>query len=501
MGFIEDYKQLMYSLLDTGNYEQAKLLQTNVRKLANFYDEEMCYLEALVAYSEYHFPIALFWAEKGYQMNSDYAPIKKLIEILYDQEIDFSNYQLVFPSDVSFLNKKLRIVIHCGLLPYMDYVVGLFKEIFESLGHEVFLYRHDDENIYEQFQNYLTFGVDGSICFNNAGWFLSLCEFGNLCEYYHIPNLNYLYDHPFFYDDSMKSAPSNGIVSCVDQKHSNYIKKFYPNVKQTFFFPLGGDELPLALDKAWKDRSIEVLYVGTLKLSADFPNDDFSTMAIEKLTKNTYLTTDEAIIELFQSLSNDEMELYFPEYADCVEESKYNDMVLRDVVKKYCKIDLNVNSIYRAGAVMQLAGAGIPVTVYGGGWDDIASTNENIHYMGTVSAAECVEKICDTKIVLNSMPWFKEGFHDRIANAMLNRAVCVTDPSEYTLQRFTDGEDIVYYSLDHMDMLPSIVLSILNDEKKAEYIIENAYKKARFTETWQNRGMEYLHRLMNNDFS
>lgn len=502
MGFIEDYKKLMYSLFDSGDYEQAKMLQMNARQLKDMYDEEMCYLESLVAYSYSRFPLALFWAEKGLQMNPQYEPVKKMIEIICDRDIDFDHYQLQFPFDISFINKKLRIVLHCGLLPTMDYTAGIFKDIFEELGHEVFLFNHKDESILSSFvQFFNNGGIDGSICFNNGGWFLSNQEYGNFYDYYHIPNLNYLFDHPFFYEDCMKKAPKEGIVSCVDRKQSNYLKRFYPNIQSTFFFPLGGHESPHALDIPWKERSIDVLYVGTLKLSDEIVENSFYQKVFVKLTTDTHLMTDEAIVEVFQSLSDEEMHEYFPEYANDIELSKKDELILRDVVEKYCKVDLNVNSVYRAGAVMQLAGAGIPVTIYGPGWDALAQLNENIHLMGTITAAECVEKACEAKVVLNSMPWFKDGFHDRVANAMLNRAVCVTDPTEYTLQRYTDGEDILYYSLNHMDELPGIVSSILNDPDRAERIIDHAYRKAQLTETWQNRGMEYLYRLMNRDFT
>lgn len=121
MDFVEEYKSLIYSLLYNGEYEQAIMLRNSARKIWKSYDEEMCYIEALVEYSTYHFPLALFWAERGYRINPDYQPNKEFIELLRNEVIEFSDYNYLFPYDVSFLNKKLRIIIHCGVSPLMDY--------------------------------------------------------------------------------------------------------------------------------------------------------------------------------------------------------------------------------------------------------------------------------------------------------------------------------------------------------------------------------------------
>lgn len=501
MDFVEEYKSLIYSLLYNGEYEQAIMLRNSARKIWKSYDEEMCYIEALVEYSTYHFPLALFWAERGYRINPDYQPNKEFIELLRNEVIEFSDYNYLFPYDVSFLNKKLRIIIHCGVSPLMDYTGKLFMEVFEALGHDVFMFRHDvEKDIYKEFLSFASKGVDGSICFNNFGWFISLDGIDDFYEFYHVNNLNYLFDHPLYYIGSLRKAPKEGIVSCVDWKHVNFINRFFPNIKQNFFFPLGGEEFPESCNKSWKERCIDVLFVGTYEMNTNGPNDDFSDRVYQKLAANTSMLVDDAIIETFQSLSEKEMGMFFPEYSNCVDEVKKDKNILQFIVERYCDIDLNNTSFFREKAVISLANAGIKVTIYGRGWENIASEYRNIQWGGAISVKECIAKICEAKIVLNVMPWFKDGIHDRVANAMLNRAVCITDPTEYLLERYTDQEDIIYFSLDYIEELPKLVSDILCNENKAELLLNNAYQKAKFTETWQNRGIEYIYRLMNGDF-
>ena len=98
----------------------------------------------------------------------------------------------------------------------------------------------------------------------------------------------------------------------------------------------------------------------------------------------------------------------------------------------------------------------------------------------------------DAKIALNVMPWFKDGVHDRIFTAMLQKAVALTDDSKYLREQFTDGEDIVYFSLEEREHLPDIIRMLLRDEEKLMRIAENGYRQACEKNTWRVRTQELL---------
>ena len=70
---------------------------------------------------------------------------------------------------------------------------------------------------------------------------------------------------------------------------------------------------------------------------------------------------------------------------------------------------------------------------------------------------------------------------------MLQGAVSLTDDSLYLRENFTDREDIMFYSLSHLNALPDIVHSVLSDETLAEQIRSNAYEKACLQHTWLQR--------------
>ena len=49
---------------------------------------------------------------------------------------------------------------------------------------------------------------------------------------------------------------------------------------------------------------------------------------------------------------------------------------------------------------------------------------------------------------------------ERIANAMLNYSVCVTDETSYINRHFVAGENIVTFNLDNIDKLPDKIRTV-----------------------------------------
>ena len=85
------------------------------------------------------------------------------------------------------------------------------------------------------------------------------------------------------------------------------------------------------------------------------------------------------------------------------------------------------------------------------------------------------------------MPWFKEGAHDRVFNAMANGSICVTDHSSYLDKILTDGENTVFYDLKDLDALPPKIDSLLKNPEKMEKMAANGYRLTIKEHTWYAR--------------
>ena len=96
------------------------------------------------------------------------------------------------------------------------------------------------------------------------------------------------------------------------------------------------------------------------------------------------------------------------------------------------------------------------------------------------------------KSSLNVMRWHKDGFTERIANALLQKSVVVTDRTTYLEQNFINDEEMLIFGLDKIKELPHRIRLILSDEQLRGSIAERGYKKAKEQHTWNKRAEDLL---------
>ncbi|MBO5486459.1 MAG: glycosyltransferase family 1 protein, partial [Eubacterium sp.] len=165
---------------------------------------------------------------------------------------------------------------------------------------------------------------------------------------------------------------------------------------------------------------------------------------------------------------------------------------LRDTIRLFQDMDGMLRSQVRANVVKTLADNDIKVHIYGEGWQFLDCKQENLILHDRIPFDETIPLIADAKIVLNVMPWFKSGVHDRVYSAMLNECACLTDSSEYMNRTLTDGEQAIFYSLEHLEELPDRVKGYLREPEKLKWIAHNGYEYAKDTQTWQYRAKQLL---------
>ena len=98
--------------------------------------------------------------------------------------------------------------------------------------------------------------------------------------------------------------------------------------------------------------------------------------------------------------------------------------------------------------------------------------------------------MCDAKIVLNTMTWYKAGAHDRIFNGMLAGACVVTDDSAYLRQQFENEQKLVRFRLEEIGHLPELIWKLLDHPDEMQQIADAGYQAAREGHTWKSRMQE-----------
>lgn len=372
----------------------------------------------------------------------------------------------------------MRIITFDEVSDVIDFISEQFRRRFEELGHEVFvIHMQHVAGILRNLESFIGGGVDFVFCINNSAFAFDKFLKMPFWDTVGAPLIDYLLDHPVSYTELLLQAPKVCFPVCVDGNHPDYILRHCPNIQNSGFLPLGGAQTPDEPEEAWSDRPIDVLFVGYSR-KVEAPADKFAGKLREFMLENTDYTYEDALEKIFKK--------YGPSLIPKID--------IETALVRYMSVSIDVMGYYRQKMVRTLVESGIDVTVYGARWDlekDLMDS-PNFHYLGTTTAENCIRQMHHSKIVLNCMPWFKKGSHDRIPNAMMAGAVSITDPSEYLLEKFEDKKEIFYYRLSETDKLPQLVREILGSPDENTTLRKNAYEKAVNEHLWKYRADEIL---------
>lgn len=366
-----------------------------------------------------------------------------------------------------------RFVLFTGAYASLDLFTMDMADEFIKMGHEVMIYNvKDTATSLQNFAKFATKPIDFALGYNNLGFNMELTPGRNIWDDLGVLFINILMDHPFHYRSALMAAPKNCAVLVCDRNHVGYITRFFGNIPMVAFLPHGGNHFNPG--SKISDRHIDVFYAGGL-------SRDLVKQIMPVCSKYTKFDGKKMIEEVYDylvanssELTENAIEKYLIDHNVQV-----SDDELSEIITDFRVVDSFATSYYREKTIETLVEAGIDVTVCGRGWDNCKCfNNPHFHYGGFVSPEDVAKMMCDSKIVLNTMTWFKDGSHDRVFNGMLARAVSITDVSGYMKETVSDKENGILFELDKIDELPDIIKNILSDEKIAQKIADAGYEYA-----------------------
>ncbi len=293
-----------------------------------------------------------------------------------------------------------------------------------------------------------------------------------------------LMDHPYIHHFRLQNRYQRLLVYSPDYFHIEYLNSYYPHIWCKGFLPHAGcqTEHPVPYD----ERTITVSFLGS-----------YLSPAAAKLRFSEY---PEKMQFLFREVAHFLLEhRSFPLEAGISKVFQHYNIRIPEhefatVVAEFRPVDTYIRAYFRDLVIRTITSAEIPVDVYGDGWNAFSGSNiPALRIHPRIDFKESLDITGNSKISLNVMPWFKNGSHDRVYTAMLCGAVCLTDPSIYFEAECSDRENLIFYHLDELDKLPSIIHSILNNDQGKNYaktIAENGRHFAQEKHTWKNRGEE-----------
>lgn len=382
---------------------------------------------------------------------------------------------------------KKKLVLFQGNLDTINLFSEQLKRGFLEFGYEIldFDLQQSTRSLGQLYQSMQESPITAMLAFNSPFFGMELPSGENVWETLGIPCINILVDHPYWYHDILMRMPSTGIVLCIDRNHMNYVNRFYPNIPSNGFLAHGGTAF-CPHPKPVATREIDVLYAGSLYADyitaqrPDFSAWNFPAEQICERTIRQLLVTPEITIEdmLEKQLGLAGISL--------------SDKDLRQFISSCVYIERTVSSHYREQIVGSIAKAGISLSLYGEGWSGCDWIRfPNVHYGGRISPEEVLEKMENSKLVLNTMPWFKDGSHERVFNAMLSGAGVLSERSAYLEETLPSNTWLSFdLSQDSLAMLPQRVWSLLSDQDQVQAMASAGYDLAVSTHTWKARAQE-----------
>lgn len=318
---------------------------------------------------------------------------------------------------------------------------------------------------------------------------------GDYVKLWHI-----ILDHPLYHNSVLRQPLKNMRVVCLDETHAEYIRKYYSHIKEVIVMPLPADTAKSLVP--YNERSRDVLFTGTYTSSEDIVALAMRSGGDSVEIKNFQTMHKEPAQEFINSMQIfNKMAGYLLENPCETIEKAYTfalgditeEKVLKETAAAFADglelnfwADMFIRAVIREELLMEMLRNGIDVDIFGHGWEKFVEKCGNveksegrfkgkINICGEVDYRQLHELYADAKIALNVLPWFKAGQHDRIALAMCNGCVCVTDESTYLEKKFVDGENIFMYSLEDMTGAAMLVRDLLTHPLEAARAAAKGY--------------------------
>lgn len=315
------------------------------------------------------------------------------------------------------------------------------------------------------------------------GFHLAVDNDSNFHDFFMGPKFNMILDHPGYLPALASSVPRDFYLLIHDRNYMDFVKKYYENIAGVFHFAPAG-MLP-------EEKSISKIYDISFIGSYHNYRDCFcairscgrklrplALLYLAKLKHDPDLPAEKALEEVLSSCSLDKA-FDFPSLF----------LQLKDV-------NVCILCYYKEKVITILLNAGFEVHVYGASWEAAPFSDHPCLFIHPqVTPQESLLVMQQSRISLNIMTGHKDGFTERIANALLCRSVVLSDKSTALEEYFQNGEELILFDLKEIGVLPSMVHDLLNDPKRLQSVAEKGYLKAYREHLWLNRAKQLLHIL------
>ncbi|CAN7280239.1 glycosyltransferase [Phenylobacterium sp. LjRoot225] len=290
-------------------------------------------------------------------------------------------------------------------------------------------------------------------------------------------------DHPIHHYERLKTPIRKNIALFLDRSHLQFVRASpcAGNFSQLGFLPPGANELPEPpdlSDEAFAKRDIPLMFTGTYRGAPqapwrqwpDSPARRIGESIVERMVADARLPVLEA---LRQALTQQGVAL--------------TPKIFDDAAPLAAGAQLFAEAYHRDAVLTALGAAGLPLHIWGNGWEPLAERYPSFVYGGVGSFAETLHTLRRARVVLNINNGFVAGGHERVFTAMCAGAAVFSDANRYYEEVFKDGREIVTFGWPKLASAPDQLAALVADTGRAGRIARAGAKRAQAEHRWTDR--------------
>lgn len=310
----------------------------------------------------------------------------------------------------------------------------------------------------------------------------------DLASFLEIPHLSFLVD-PSFYSTSLINSPYS-VLSCVDRSDCEAIRS--SGFTRVFFWPHAVERELAAEGKG--ERVYDVVFLGScydyesLRVAWQQRNpaalNEVLDDAIDIVFSNEQASLAQALVMAWQASQLDPQGIDFAVlyyYLDNYTRGKDRVELIRSIKNAHVHV---FGQLATDNAVGLLS------------WSQYLASQSNVTVHPSTLFSEGLNILKHAKIVLNSMPFFRDGSHERIFTGLACGCLPITSESKYLREQFTEGEELLFYQSKKRDEANVKIDDLLGNEKKRKEMAAKGREIVMKRHTWDQRVEELIKTLL-----
>lgn len=310
-----------------------------------------------------------------------------------------------------------------------------------------------------------------------------------IADYTGVPHVAFFVDPAFNYREVLKSQ--NTLITCVDHFDCEYVKS--KQFQKVFFWAHAVErELGPALHQ---ERPYDVVFIGSCydhENLKDYWRAHFNPVDVEIIELAIEKILSDNKTPLYQAVKDQILEHHLSfDQADALEQKIHDyayfvDNYMRGKDRTELIKGIKSAQVHVFGDVCWRVEE--PIL----GWEHSLKGMPNVTIHPPVNFVESLDILKQSKMCLNSMPFFKNGTHERIFTGLACGALPITSDNLWVRANFEHQKNILIYPPKGWQEIDGWVNEYLNNPQLREEIVSCGREKVMQEHTWDVRVQQLL---------